>query len=158
MSGKITADVRVRPVREADHDRWATLYEAYATFYEVEQTSADRDRVWGWITDPTHEVKALVVVDADDQPFGLAHYRPFARPLAAATGCYLDDLFIDPGHRGSGGVDLLLTELRRISRERGWGVIRWITAENNYRARSVYDRSATRTPWVTYDMDPSDPA
>jgi hypothetical protein len=33
-------------------------------------------------------------------------------------------------------------------------VIRWITAENNYRARGVYDRLATRTNWVTYDLLP----
>jgi hypothetical protein len=31
-------------------------------------------------------------------------------------------------------------------------VIRWITAEDNYRARGVYDRVAVRTPWVTYDI------
>ena len=37
-------------------------------------------------------------------------------------------------------------------REQGWGVIRWITAEDNYRARGVYDRVAARTPWVTYDI------
>jgi hypothetical protein len=31
-------------------------------------------------------------------------------------------------------------------------VIRWITADDNYRARAVYDRVATRTKWVTYDL------
>ena len=34
----------------------------------------------------------------------------------------------------------------------GWSVLRWITADNNYRARSAYDQVATRTAWVTYDI------
>jgi hypothetical protein len=31
-------------------------------------------------------------------------------------------------------------------------VIRWITREDNYRARAVYDRIATKTNWTTYDL------
>ena len=34
--------------------------------------------------------------------------------------------------------------------ERVW---RWITAEDNYRARAVYNRLAQRTSWVTYQID-----
>lgn len=52
------------------------------------------------------------------------------------------------------GLAALLNELRRLGEERGWSVIRWITADDNYRARSKYDRYATRTPWITYDMQP----
>jgi hypothetical protein len=35
---------------------------------------------------------------------------------------------------------------------REWSVVRWITAEDNYRARAVYDRLAERTKWITYDI------
>ena len=28
----------------------------------------------------------------------------------------------------------------------------WITADNNYRGRAVYDKLATRTDWLTYEM------
>ncbi len=34
-------------------------------------------------------------------------------------------------------------------------MIRWITADDNYRARAKYDRFAARTPWITYDMEPA---
>ena len=46
----------------------------------------------------------------------------------------------------------VMKALEAEGRSRGWTVIRWITAENNYRARGVYDQVATRTPWVTYDI------
>ena len=44
-----------------------------------------------------------------------------------------------------------------LALERGWDVIRWTTADNNYRARGSYDKLATRTTWITYDMTPRHP-
>jgi hypothetical protein len=44
--------------------------------------------------------------------------------------------------------------LMRMARERGWSVVRWITADDNYRGRGVYDRVAKRTMWITYDRTP----
>jgi GNAT superfamily N-acetyltransferase len=145
----------VRPVVAGDERRWRELYAGYAAFYEVEQTEAMAARVWSWLLDPAHSVQGLVVVDDGGVVQGLAHFREFARPLSASIGGFLDDLFVEPTLRGSGAADVLLGELRRIGRERGWTVIRWITAEDNYRARGKYDQHATRTPWVTYDMPPA---
>ena len=144
--------MRVLPVEPRHREGWERLYAGYAEFYQVTQTAAMRETVWGWIMDPAHEVKALVAEDAAGQPIGLAHYRPFARPLSASTGGFLDDLFVDPAHRGARVADALIEALAEIGRERGWSVIRWITADNNYRGRAVYDRLAARTPWLTYDI------
>ncbi|NKC29821.1 GNAT family N-acetyltransferase [Falsiroseomonas selenitidurans] len=135
----------------AQRAEWDRLYAGYAAFYRVEQTPAMRDRVWGWIMDPAHEVKALVATRPDGSLAGLAHYRPFARPLMAGTGGFLDDLFVDPAARGQRVADALIEAVSAIGRQRGWGLVRWITADDNYRGRGVYDRLATRTMWVTYD-------
>ena len=101
--------------------------------------------------DPAHEVKAFCAEDAAGRAVGLAHYRPFARPLAAGVGGYLDDLFVSPQARGHGIADALIEAVAEEGRRRGWGVIRWITADDNYRGRGVYDRLATRTMWITYE-------
>jgi ribosomal protein S18 acetylase RimI-like enzyme len=89
---------------------------------------------------------------ASGTPVGLAHCRPYFRPLAAAVAGHLDDLFVTPAARGTGAVDALLDALATIARQRGWSKIRWITADDNHRARSKYDQVAERTMWVTYDM------
>ncbi len=34
----------------------------------------------------------------------------------------------------------------------GWGAMRWITRENNYRARGRYDKLAEKTDWELYEM------
>ncbi len=135
-----------------DHDAWRALYAAYTTFYGRPESTEDVERVWGWIQDEAHEVECLLVESAAQGVAGLAHFREFARPLAASVGGFLDDLFVDPGARGTGAADALLAALRRLGAERGWTVVRWITAEDNYRARAAYDRVAERTSWVTYDM------
>ncbi|WP_203075118.1 GNAT family N-acetyltransferase [Falsiroseomonas ponticola] len=145
------SSVTVIPLAPGHREAWERLYAGYADFYRVTQTPEMRARVWGWIMDPAHEVKAFVAVDAAGKPLGLAHYRPFARPLSASTGGFLDDLFVDPAARGQRVADALIEAVAAEGRKRGWSVIRWITADDNYRGRGVYDRLATRTMWITYD-------
>lgn len=131
---------------------WDALYQAYAEFYQVQQTAEMRDRVWSWIHDDAEEVECFLVFD-DGQPVGLAHYRAFSRPLRAARGGFLDDLFVRPELRGSGAAQALIDAIAAEGRARGWTVIRWITRDDNYRARAAYDRIATRTDWLTYDIN-----
>jgi GNAT superfamily N-acetyltransferase len=145
------SDIRIGPPAAQHRADWDRLYEGYAAFYRVAQTAEMRATVWGWIMDPAHAVKAFVAEDADGRAVGLAHYRPFARPLAASTGGFLDDLFVDPALRGRRVADALIEAVAAEGRARGWTVIRWITADDNYRGRGVYDRLATRTMWITYD-------
>jgi RimJ/RimL family protein N-acetyltransferase len=142
----------VRPATPADFEAWRRLFAAYAEFYGTEQAPEDVARVWGWIQDDGDDVECLLL-EADAAVVGLAHVRAFRRPLASSVGGFLDDLYIDAAARGAGGVDALLAAVRRLGAERGWTVIRWITAADNHRARRAYDRVATRTSWVTYDMD-----
>jgi ribosomal protein S18 acetylase RimI-like enzyme len=148
---------RVRPLAAEDRERWRALYAAYAAFYRVGQTDEQAERTWSWLLDPAHEVEGLVVVDGSGHVAGLAHVRPFARPLSATVGGFLDDLHVEEQARGTGAVDALLQALQDLATERGWSVVRWITADDNYRARGKYDRVAVRTSWITYDMPPGRP-
>lgn len=148
----MSAVITIRSVQPADRAEWDVLYQGYAAFYKTTQTPEMRDRVWSWLHDPAQQSEGLVAVAADGRLIGLAHFRAFARPLAASTGGYLDDLFVSPAARGSGAADALINRLAAIGKERGWTVIRWITADDNYRGRAVYDRLASKTPWLTYDI------
>lgn len=142
----------IRPPQAADRPAWDTLYQGYAQFYQVTQTAEMRERVWGWLQDAAHECQCLMAFDASGKALGLAHFRAFARPLSASTGGFLDDLFVDPEARGSHAGTQLIAAIEALGKERKWSVIRWITADNNYRARSAYDKIATRTAWITYDI------
>ncbi len=147
-----TDDWTVRPPTPDDHDAWWRLFAAYVAFYGRAESAAGAERVWRWIHDEDHEVECLLVESAAQGVVGLAHFREFARPLVASVGGFLDDLFVAPAARGSGAADALVVALRGLGAERGWTVVRWITAEDNLRARAFYVRVAERTAWVTYDI------
>jgi len=132
--------------------QWDVLYAAYAAYYKVEQTPEMRDRTWSWIMEG--RIICLMALDNAGRPVGFAHIREFLRPLMSSLAGFLDDLFVDPAQRGGGVVDALFNAAKDLGRENNWSVIRWITRDDNYRARSVYDRIATRTNWVTYDLIP----
>ncbi|MBQ0805216.1 MULTISPECIES: GNAT family N-acetyltransferase [unclassified Sulfitobacter] len=144
--------VTTRPLAASDRAAWETLFAGYAAFYKVDQTPDMRETVFGWLMDETHSSNCIVAQDASGKLIGLTHYRPFVSQLRAITNCFLDDLFVDPAARGSGAAQALIGAVKSVAEEKGWGTVRWITAEDNYRGRAVYDKLATRTPWVTYDI------
>lgn len=153
----------VRTVRGDEFEAWTRLYRGYAAFYQTPTSDEHQRQIWSWIHDRSSIIALVAVpVDADGNetgaPQGLAHLREWVRPLRGVVAGHLDDLFVDPGHRGSGAVDALYDAMDRMAIERDWAIIRWTTADDNYRARAVYDRLATRTTWITYDMTPGRPA
>ena len=143
----------VDDLRADDRQTWAQLHRGYLEFYESTRPDEVSTTVWGWLLDPSHELECLVVrTDAGSEPVGIAHIRPFVRPLQGSVACFLDDLFVAPEHRGTGAVDALLSGVQARARERGWSTVRWITRASNSRARSTYDRLAVQTDLVTYDL------
>ena len=149
----------VRHVRVDEFNAWTSLFRGYCDFYEWPTSDEHQLQVWSWIQDEK-TVEALIAVEIDGSgseigsPRALAHLREWIRSLRGVKSGYLDDLFVDPQLRGSGAVDALFAEMNAIALERGWTVVRWTTADNNYRARGAYDKVALRTTWITYDMAP----
>ena len=83
---------------------------------------------------------------------GFMHYREMPSPLRGSLVGFLDDLYVHPAHRGTGAVQLLFKELKGVARQNGWPYVRWITATDNHRARSVYDKISDTIDFVTYQM------
>ena len=144
--------ITVRPVEEPDHKAWERLYRGYADFYRVETDATKLRTLFGWLLDPAHVCEGLIAETNAGEIIGLAHYRAMPSPLRGAEVGFLDDLFVDPAQRGSGAGEALLREVDAIAALRGWAVVRWITRDNNYRARGLYDRLSVRSDWITYEM------
>ena len=149
-----TAAYLIRDIQRGDAESWARLYSGYRSFYE---TLADDSAVaitWGWMLGREHGLRGIVAVAPGGEVVALANLRLFARPSIGKMGLYLDDLFTIPSSRGSGAATALLARAAEIAADEGANVVRWITASDNVKARSVYDACAAATPWVTYDMKP----
>ncbi|OUS38348.1 GNAT family N-acetyltransferase ['Osedax' symbiont bacterium Rs2_46_30_T18] len=135
-----------------DREQWQRLYYGYAEFYQVPMNQKILDQVWSWIFADDQPFYALIAKDEKGQAVGLMHYRGMPSPLRGATVGFLDDLYVDPNTRGSGVVDLMFERLQQQAKAHSWPFVRWITAENNYRGRAVYDRLAEKTQWQTYQL------
>lgn len=145
--------VTIRQAEEGDRAGWDTLFAAYCASGKQEQTAEMRNRVWGWIHDPSAQTRCFVVDGADGHLVGFVHFRSYERPMPATVGVYIDDMFVAPGARGQGIVDQMIQAVGAYAREQGWDVVRWMTSDTNYRARAVYDRHASKSNWVTYQLD-----
>ena len=144
--------VSVYPLVDDDREQWEVLYQGYATFYQVPMNDQILDTVWGWIHDDDNAFYGLIAKDENGKALGLMHCRQMASPLRGALVGFLDDLFVTPEVRGQGVVEELYAALKQLGKQQGWPFIRWITAENNYRGRAVYDKLSEKTHWVTYQM------
>ena len=141
----------IRPIKIEDKAHWEKLYKSYAEFYKVEMNDKILQTVWNWLHDKNHEVEGLVY-QADEYIVAIAHYRRMPRPLFGKDIGFLDDLFVDPDHRGKRIGEKIIKELQKISKSRGWDVIRWTPRNNNIRANCLYDRVAEKTSWDMYEL------
>ena len=58
----------------------------------------------------------------------------------AQPGLYLEDLYVQPAHRGSGIGEALLTRLAQLAVERGCGRFEWSVLDWNQNAIRFYER------------------
>lgn len=147
--------IEVVPLGPAHRPRWDVLFQGYADFYGRPSDEAHKDVVWGWLMNPAHELEGFVALSGTS-PVGLAHVRRMPSPLRGCDVGFLDDLFVDPVARGERVGEALLAFLAEHARRRGWPVVRWITGDDNYRARTLYDRVARKTAWNLYEMAAGD--
>jgi GNAT superfamily N-acetyltransferase len=142
----------IRDIGPGDRDAWERLFLAYGVFYKTAFDRPVLDGVWAWLMDDAAPVRAFVAVD-DAGVFGFALYRQTPETFTAGTGWFLDDLYVDPAHRGSGAGTALIEAISTYAAANGGGTLRWITADDNLTAQSVYDKLATRAKWVTYELE-----
>ena len=141
----------IRQIKLADRDEWEALYRGYADFYKVEMNEKILKTVWEWIHDNNHDVSGLVY-EQDNQIIGIAHYRKMPSPLRGKYIGFLDDLFVDPNHRRKGIGEKMIEELNVISRRNNWNLVRWITRDDNTKAKSLYEKLSKKTNWKVYEL------
>ncbi len=142
----------ISPPVAADRAGWEVLYQGYRRHYRQEPDLGAAETVWGWITADGAPLEGRVARDDDGAVVGLIHFREVPRPLHGETGGYVDDMFVAEAARGTGVAEALIEFVKGIGRERGWTDIRWITSDDNYRARGFYDRIGRRTMMLTYEI------
>jgi len=141
----------INSIEKSDYENWVNIYHKYAEYYQVDIPEEGFEKTWNWLLSPSHSLRGLVVKKGEEI-IAFAHYRGMPSPLDACEVGFLDDLYVLPDYRGEKIGEALIQSVKKEGKKEGWAYINWITKDNNYRARTLYDRLANKTDWNYYEM------
>lgn len=116
----------------------------------VETTEDDLQR-WLFGEDA---VASVLLAEVGGRPVGMAlWYRSFST-WTGQPGVYLEDLFVEPEHRGSGLGKALLVSLARVAVDRGYRRVEWVVLNWNEPSIAFYESLGARPldEWTTYRL------
>ena len=142
--------VPIRRLEARDQAAWLALFRGYIAFYEASVAEAVIATTWRRLIASEGDFVALVAVGDADVPIGLAHALFHRSTWSPTWYCYLEDLFVAPARRKQGIGRALIEAVYREADARGATRTYWLTQEHNRAARALYDRMATRAPFVQY--------
>ena len=143
--------VQVRRLEPGDKAMWKPLFLAYVEFYKATVADEVVETTWQRLMSGDENFHiGLVALDAGGVPIGIAHVLFHRSTWSPTWYCYLEDLFVDPSVRGHGAGRALIEAVYREADARQCTRTYWATQEFNYRARELYDKLATKSPFVQY--------
>lgn len=142
----------IRSAETKDFRLWSQLYKQYLDFYHTSLSNDQLLTLWEWFFDAEKKIYCQIAF-VKENPAGFVHFREFLRPIKASSGIFMDDLFVAPMHRGQGIAQQLINSVKDFALERAIPLVRWITADDNQNAMNVYDKLASKTKWITYDLN-----
>jgi len=142
----------IAAITAADRDEWRPLWSAYLEFYESTLPAAVTDDVFARLV-ADRDLHGAIARDGDGAAVGFVHWLFHASTWTTSSYCYLEDLFVDPGARGGGTGRALITHVRERAADAGAAKVYWLTQQGNATARALYDRVATSTGFVHYEIE-----
>lgn len=145
-------DPRIRPVREADVPAVVGLVRELAEYerlsHECEMTE---NRLHVALFGPNPALFGHVA-EIDGEIVGFTLWFLSFSTFRGTHGIYMEDLFVRPGHRGTGLGRALLTELAEECVRRGYARLEWSVLDWNDTAIDFYKAlgATTRGGWTAY--------
>jgi GNAT superfamily N-acetyltransferase len=144
-------DVTIRGLEAVDRAAWERLFRGYIEFYQAAVADDVIDETWARLLSPEPEFHiGLGAVDGEGRLVGIAHILFHRSTWSKSCYCYLEDLFVDPGTRTRGIGRKLIEAVYAEADRRGATRTYWATQEFNYRACTLYDQVATKSPFIQY--------
>lgn len=138
-------------IQKKHYEVWIELYHKYAEYYQVDIPKDNFDLTWKWLKSENYPFWGILA-DVDSKIVGFAHFRSLPSPLDSCEVGFLDDLFVLQEYRGKKIGYSLIEKVHQIGKSKNWPYINWITKDDNYTARTLYDKISTKTDWNFYEL------
>ncbi len=141
----------IRDAVPSDEPSWRKLWSGYAAFYEANVSEEVTAKTWERLI-RKQDGFLCRVAETSGEVCGFSLSVLHAGTWTTDPVCYLEDLFVDPDHRGRGIGEALIRDLVALSKAKGWSHLYWHTRASNTAARSVYDRFTRADDFVRYRL------
>ena len=147
----LMSKLEICDIQKKHYEVWIELYHKYAEYYQVDIPKDNFDLTWKWLTSENYPFWGILA-DVDSKIVGFAHFRSLPSPLDSCEVGFLDDLFVLQEYRGKKIGYSLIEKLHQIGKNKNWPYINWITKDDNYTAKTLYDKISTKTDWNFYEL------
>ncbi len=129
----------IRPATREDIPELIRLIRALAVYEKLEHlVVASEALMEQGLFGEGRRAEAIVCM-AGGNPVGMAVFSHNFSTFLGRKGLYLEDLFVEPAHRGRGYGKAMLVALARIARERQCGRFEWMVLDWNEPSIRFYE-------------------
>jgi GNAT superfamily N-acetyltransferase len=143
------SELQIRPPSADNHEDWLPLWLGYQAFYKTGIPAATSAITWQRFLDPAEPMFAALAW-SDGVAIGLVHWIFHRSCWTTGDYCYLQDLYVDEGIRGSGAGRALIEHVYAQAKAAGASRVHWLTQQDNTQARLLYDRIASHSGFTQY--------
>ncbi len=142
----------IRPATPADVPLIRELIEGLATYEKLRHACVATDALLHEALFGARPFAEVVIAERGSEAAGFALFFHNFSTFLARPGIYLEDLFVQPAHRGDGVGKSLLQHLARLAVERGCGRLEWSVLDWNVDAIGFYEQLGARPQddWTVY--------
>ena len=152
------SDFSIRPARPGDAGELLRLIRELARYEKLEHMVAGTpDRLEAALFGERPPGEALIA-ERGGRAVGFALFFTTFSTFLCKPGLYLEDLFVEPEHRGAGIGKALLARLATLARERDCGRLEWRVLDWNEPSIRFYESLGAKLlpEWVLVRMTDSE--
>jgi GNAT superfamily N-acetyltransferase len=146
----MSARLAIRPLAPGDFTAWEPLWQGYLAFYESNVPDETTRVTFARLVSADEPMGGFLAWNEAGAAVGMTHWIDHRSCWTAGNYCYLQDLFVSPGARGTGAGRALIEAVRQAAHARGCSRVHWLTHETNSAAAGLYDQIAQRSGFVQY--------
>jgi len=124
----------IRSLERNDYNQWLPLWQENCRHEISEDVTTE---TWRRLCHPKENVQGLGVFEKGTL-LGFLHYILHPTTGYIEPACYMQDLYIHPGHRRHGYARRLIWELHEIGKKEHWARLYWFADKGDIAAQNLY--------------------